>query len=71
MTPAQLAVSAKCDCLNDDDFKKVVVYLLATNAGLSGQTPAQLAESAKCYCFRDDQWKQVSTYLLAVIAGLS
>ena len=71
MTPAQLAVSATCDCLNNDDWKKVVIFLLATQAGLAGQTPAQLAASATCYCFTDDQWKQVSTYLLAKIAGLS
>lgn len=68
-TPSDLAKSAKCFCFDLATFKKIVVYLLVSNAGLLAMTPAQLASAAKCYCFDDDTWKKVVAYLLSSGGG--
>lgn len=48
---ADLAAAAKCfDCLNEQQAKTVMLYLLREVANLRDQTPAQLVQSAKCVC---------------------
>lgn len=70
-TPSSLATKAACYCFDYQRAQSVGIYLLASKAGLLGNTPAQLAVSAKCYCYSDGISRNVSAYLLAVQAGVS
>ena len=69
--PNELAALSSCyACIDEGDKANVLILILATLAGLEGETPSELMEAAKCYCgIPEGDQAGIATYLLDAIAN--